>query len=329
MVKQQIEYRVLEILDRVSKNQPVEDDNVELKSIWVSDYGKVARQIAAHANAARGTEIIWLIGVDEKSGIKGVDATELSNWHSSIKSCFDEGFAPSMVNINVPYDGKTVVALVFETDRAPFVVKNKSGGQIEREVPWREGNSTRSATRADLLRLLVPIIIQPHIEILQAELLVSTDSESFKRQWELRASLYITPMSTDLIVLPFHKLIVDVKTEDSSYALSFKNSKLAALREKSFGNYFRHPGEPSYEPKRLSLTIDDTPNEILISGPGLMSLNSETFNENVPQDVKQEISASIAFTNSFDFGRPIKISFRMQPIDPEYNTIEAQWKYGG
>lgn len=65
-----------------------------------------------------------------------------------------------MYDVNVPTNqGPTVTALVFETNRAPFVVRNKHYGQtnagpIEREVPWREGTSIRSATRADLLMVL-------------------------------------------------------------------------------------------------------------------------------------------------------------------------------
>jgi hypothetical protein len=41
----------------------VEDDLIEFKRTWIKPH-KAARRIAAHANAARGQDILWLIGVD-------------------------------------------------------------------------------------------------------------------------------------------------------------------------------------------------------------------------------------------------------------------------
>ena len=80
MKKQDIEYRVLEILERLEKGQPIEDDTVELKAEWPKDHFRAARRIAAHANGARGAPILWLIGVDEKKGAVGADFEELSVW---------------------------------------------------------------------------------------------------------------------------------------------------------------------------------------------------------------------------------------------------------
>jgi hypothetical protein len=34
-----------------------------------------------------------------------------------------------MLPLNIPIDGKIIVALLFETDRAPYVVKNPAYGQ--------------------------------------------------------------------------------------------------------------------------------------------------------------------------------------------------------
>ena len=57
-------------------------------------------------------------------------------------------------------------ALYFETDRAPFVVKNQEGGTIQREVPWREATGVKSATRSQLLRLLSPLQRLPSLEVI-------------------------------------------------------------------------------------------------------------------------------------------------------------------
>ena len=62
----QIESWALRIIDIVKKGQPNEDFLVELKRDWI-DKDKAARRIAGHANAARGENILWLIGVDDNS----------------------------------------------------------------------------------------------------------------------------------------------------------------------------------------------------------------------------------------------------------------------
>jgi len=137
----QYEARVLDIIDRVKRKQNVEDELVELKQDWPPDGARAGRLIAAHANAARGLPIWWLIGVDEKTGtITGASFAEFSAWHAQVNAQFD-GVAPDLIfQRNVPVDGKSVVALVFDTSRAPFVVKNpafgKTKGEVEFEVPW-------------------------------------------------------------------------------------------------------------------------------------------------------------------------------------------------
>jgi len=122
MKAHEIEYKVLNIIDRVNSAQPIEDYLVELKSEWPSPE-KAARQIAGHANAARGAPILWLIGVDQEHGVVGAEVNELANWYTAVKSLFD-GLSPYLTYINIPYKQHTVVALHFDTSRAPYVVKN-------------------------------------------------------------------------------------------------------------------------------------------------------------------------------------------------------------
>lgn len=54
--------------------------------------------------------------------------------------------------MNIDVDDKTIVALLFETTSAPFVIKVPNSDRLE--IPWREGTRTRSATRAEVLRML-------------------------------------------------------------------------------------------------------------------------------------------------------------------------------
>ena len=112
-----IESWALNVIDRVRLGQKVEDSRVELKREWpIADKG--ARRIAAHANAALGSEILWIIGLDEVSGIVGVNP-EISDWWRTIQSQFD-GIAPSLIDLSIDADGMTLWALSFDTSRAPY-----------------------------------------------------------------------------------------------------------------------------------------------------------------------------------------------------------------
>lgn len=124
----EIEAWVLRVVDQVKNGQPNEDSRVELKAEWI-DPEKAARQIAGHANAARGATILWIIGLDEKKGVVGADYNNLANWLPVVKSYFNE-LSPDIFELNVPSDGKTLVTLLIETDRAPYVVKNPKGGCV-------------------------------------------------------------------------------------------------------------------------------------------------------------------------------------------------------
>jgi len=94
-----IESWALNVIQRVESKQPVEDSRVELKSEWPKDHNKAARQIAGHANAAHGESILWLLGVDEREGVTGVDYEEISNWKQSIEAKF-EGLLPPLTHLN-------------------------------------------------------------------------------------------------------------------------------------------------------------------------------------------------------------------------------------
>lgn len=150
----EIEGWALRIIEQVEKSQPVEDFRVELKADWIADPNKTARRIAGHANAARGVSILWLIGVDETNGVVGADPTELANWFPAVEAEFD-GIAPELTDLNVPTDnGKSVVALFFETDRAPFLVKNSAWLTRRRTSCARSAVASRNSDKdGNALRL--------------------------------------------------------------------------------------------------------------------------------------------------------------------------------
>jgi len=112
------------------------------------------------------------------------------------------------MDLIVPTGSAAVVALLFETTRAPYVVKNPDGGTVQLEVPWRDGTSVRSARRSDLIRMLVPLQQVPEVEIRQGRLSTYVQQQPNTKSvlsWTLWLELYLVPLSQARIVLPFHR----------------------------------------------------------------------------------------------------------------------------
>lgn len=174
MELQRLEARVIEIADAVLAGRPIEDDRVELKTTWPEAAHKTARQMAGHANASGGEPILWVIGLNERGRALG-DASDVepANWWMGTRRWFDD-VAPDLRTLAVAVrPGRQVVALQFTTDRAPYLVTTKDGGQVTREVPWREGNSTRTAHRHELLRSVIAEASVPRLELIECELVLS------------------------------------------------------------------------------------------------------------------------------------------------------------
>ncbi|MGB7209444.1 MAG: hypothetical protein WBD27_12340 [Pyrinomonadaceae bacterium] len=158
MKQQELETLARDVVNDILQNNDVEDSRFELKASWL-DSEKAAQRLGAHANASRGENVIWIIGVDEKRRtLTDLNIAEKGNWLKSVEKHFD-GFAPRMLlDVNFTVQDKKLVALLFETEKeAPFVIKSSQGGFPQFFVPWRVGTDMRAARREDLLSLLVPI----------------------------------------------------------------------------------------------------------------------------------------------------------------------------
>jgi hypothetical protein len=268
----QLEAWALSICDRISREVPLEDSRVELKAIW-PDPAKAARRLAGHANAARGEPILWLIGVDEQRGAVGVVSGDTASWLSQIASHFD-GIAPAAIDLVVPVADRQVVALLFDTTRAPFVVRNVShgqpgGGAVEREVPWREGAAVRSARREDLIRLLVASQRTPLVETRGARCSVKRTKhrEDFVFEWDLFVKLYLVPFTDDRIVYPFHRCqvaLVEPVTDRTVFDIA---PSLSVPTRRTSG--FAGSTEES-----LSATMESTTSELIVFGPGAVELRN-------------------------------------------------------
>jgi len=264
MKNSDLEVWVLNILNRVEKMQPIEDSRVELKKEWPDDYKRAARRIAGHANASRGELILWIIGVDEKSGvIVGADRNDLANWFPQVRSQFADGIWPNLKDLVIPVPSRniSVVALLFETDRPPYIV-NGNGGQVDREVPWREGTSVRSAHRHDLLKILVEQQATPEIEILTATVALSREDG-----WLLRIDAYIVTKMGQTLIIPFHRCSAVLESSSLPFQIEFK--RRIRLRPPQA---YSLSGAPTNETD--SFTVKATATELLVSGSGLFTLTS-------------------------------------------------------
>jgi hypothetical protein len=305
-----IENWVLSVIDRQKRKQPCEDSRVEMKAKW-PDPSKVARQIAGHANAARGENILWIIGLDEVDGVVGADDTELANWLPEVKKYFN-GLFPEVIDLNVPVDDKTVVAILFSTDRAPFVVKNTSfgkpdSGPVELEVPWREGRSTRSARREDLMRILVPISRLPSASFLSGTVDIVRD------EWRIDLQLYIAPFNKDRLMIPFHRCQILISVADEKFIIDKNIKLLPPVRVGGAGKIVAD-----------SVTIDSTGYEVIIDGPGRLELYAAQ-QKPIPRNVTiQEITITVKMfiVNSEN---PLVIESNLTNTNTKRKEVVAEW----
>jgi hypothetical protein len=261
MTRTEIEGWALRILDALKKGAPHEDSRVELKREWIEP-NKAARRIAAHANAAGSEPILWLIGVDQANGVVGAKHVELSNWWSRVQAEFNE-LAPEMTDLVVNIDGHTIVALLFTTDRAPFVVK--AAGDLL-EVPWREGTRTKSAKRSNLVRMLAPTTRLPSFEILMGSFTIRKKTVGEIEYLVCRASMeiYVVPADDRRVVFPVHnaKLILDLRP----------GGRPLAFVPVIFGVAGGDKVIPGV--RRASITIQVSASELIIDGPGSFRIGS-------------------------------------------------------
>lgn len=272
MRRHNIEAWVIQVATTIRRGENLEDSLVELKADWPTDYHKAARRIAGHANASRSEPILWVVGLDEKNGVRGAGSIDVSAWYAQVSQFFEDRI-PELTTLNVLFEDHTLVALYFVTDLPPYVVKNPLFGQpgagpIEREVPWREATRVRTATRADLLKLLVPLERLPEMELLSGEVIASHEKDDMNKiHWRVSAEIYVTPRTLDRIVFPYHKCSLEIRIGDTV----LEYSKFDLRSEKRFSV---HSGTHS-----LSQTISDTPREIIVDGPGLLELRGRRFSD--------------------------------------------------
>ena len=322
MINHEIENWALKIIDCIQKGVSFEDNRVELKSVWPIDDKKTARQLAAHANSAQGEPILWLIGIDEVKGVVGAKSIEISNWFNAIKSNFNENVFPNLTILNILHDNKSIYILYFTTDRPPYVVKNPDGGRISLEVPWREGNSTRTAFRNELLKILSPLHKNPIIEILDGRLRFHPiiDKMEEKYSWDLILKLYVVSEYPDKLIIPFHKC---------SALFSLQDNKPCYFQK----IWFEHPKRfnPQGPSINTSVTTIATDYEVLIESAGLVQFFASLVSDNPLDKTYDNINLQISI-NSSNIRLPVILDFFMERnlspglISKTIKEIEWQFK---
>lgn len=319
-----IESWVLRVVDQASRTQHCEDSLVELKRDWPSPQ-TAARILAGHANAAHGAHILWIIGVDEQLGVVGAPATELSNWFSAVRSFFD-AVAPSLRDLNVTVGDRTVVALLFETDRAPYMVRNPAfgspgGGPVEREVPWREGRKTITSRREHLIRMLAPITELPDVECMDASASAVVDGlpdEPPVHRWKVRSAIYLYPTTDRQLVLPRHKVVVKLSQSAERYLSVGNIDRLGP--NVTFGL----PGRGI--PSRIdSETISATSTEALIAGPGqlLVEASCTAPFDSLDASAPAQVSISLSFIGC---ATPLVLETELMP-EPASRRELKTWRW--
>lgn len=334
MRKIEIEAWVLRIADAVTAGQHIEDSRVELKAKWPDDAARAARRIAGHLNASRGDDVLWVIGLDEASGIVGAPASDTAAWWGAVQSHFDE-HTPILVDVVVQVgQGLTVVALHFSAEAVPVVVRNPAfgaagGGAVEREVPWRDGTSVRSARRSDLLRMLVPRTATPRVEILSARVNASierprSDDGDLHVEWQVNVSAYMEcPLGTS-VVIPWHRASVTFLIPTCRVEAVGKNVRIT-------GHSPSTAESSPFAPRIDVATIHTGHEQVLIEGPGTMQVSCYAITS-VPSEaslpmLEGETGVLRIEWLAVDADQPQKLALDMAwRVAPEDQGPDQEWR---
>lgn len=285
MDRGQIEAWALRVVTAVENGEKVEDSNVELKAEWPEDHARAARQLAGLANAARSPAVLWLVGVKEGEGVVPFASVELSKWWTSVSRWFDPP-APGLYDLVTYVHEKAFVALAFDVSARPFVTKNPDGG-LPFLVPWREGTRTRTATRAELLQMVVPAATAPTLEILQLELRATKPNPPQDQQWWADLDAYVHQPHDAVLVLPRHRTTGEIDLPEYRVRLDCE-----------YGLFFDPDQRPRTRPQ---------PGDAVTRGPGRLSVR-------LPTVLKFHAGMAISPADPLDDAR---VSIRLLPANSQ------------
>jgi len=266
----EIESWVHNINTLITNHHNVEDSRVELKGQFPEPY-KAARRIAGHANAANGDPILWIIGLDQEKGVVGCPQLEMANWWPQVVHYF-EPFPPHLTELMIPIGSMSVLAMLFETDRFPYLVKNPvygkpEAGPVELEIPWRDGTSIRSARHSDLIRMFDPLNTPPFVEVLDMHLTLNTRDSTTPEAW-LTAHLYVAATEHPFI-LPAHRCLTFVSIPPD-------------INEECLPVFILQAQNRSKDRGPSDLSVLGEYNEIIVKGAGAVDFRAKGTLSRVP-----------------------------------------------
>lgn len=321
MKPHELEAWALDQVARVDAGQPIEDSRVELKGQWPTAMNGAARRLGGHANASAGSPVLWIIGLDENAGVVGAAANDLARWLAQLSAEF-EGLAPELLlSTNVPVDARgTIVALLFDSSRSPYLVRNEvhgsaGGGPVTFEVPYRVGTAVASATRAQVLRILVPASRAPSLEVRSGTLEVSetrTPDELGDRAllWSMALQIYLVPEGEGRIVIPWHYC---------SARLRFRHYDLIVQLD-TF--YLEIP------PGRPSATAQGGPSELVLTGPCTASVLASGLSQWHDARAESEASVTIGLRPAGALTPAVVDVAFSRDVEPGENML-GSWTVGG
>lgn len=298
-----------------------EDDLVELKAKWPEPRW-CARQLAGHANSARGSAILWIIGVDQVRGVCGTEHQEVGDWYNQVCAEFDGGVAPTLLG-SAPFekDGLFITPLALSTDRPPYVVRDphrgsKRAGPFSLDVPWREGTNTRSAGRGELLLLLTERASLPYVEVLDGSLFAERKTvpaqdrlqESKRNRWYLSVALYLTSPPGSVLVFPVHRVRASCRVPSSCDQFTFEQISF-------------------WTPGQNAVTIQVTADEFCLSGSGKVVMKGLHSEDVAREALAMPLLIDVAI---YAAGHHIPVSLALlaeprAPRDPGPDTL-GEWR---
>ncbi len=341
MKRQELIALVHEIAAGASAGHALEDSRVELKARLI-DPVQAARRLAAHANVSGGEPVLWVIGVDEKTGkVLGALREELADWLGAVRSQF-VGDAPNLrqtvvVSIRT---GVTVLALQFDSDEAPYLVRNPSfgkpgGGPVSAEVPWRDGNSTRTAGRRDLLRLLLPRQLHPEVDVMDGwlgveETVLTVDEKPVEvLSWDVWLGAYYTPKDDRLVVMPYHRCRLILSFKRWSFNFRFPSSVIRIGPEMEGGSaipvlYPSQTTSPWMTTPVAGAAQTPRPAEARLGSAGRLIISANIATHRVKLLPRQAIvTAEIGVVGS-DQAQPV--TWRLDPVDRPRPRYTQEWQ---
>ncbi|MDQ0825358.1 hypothetical protein QFZ60_001531 [Arthrobacter sp. B2I5] len=327
-----LEARVISAVDRIRAGQSAEHDFIECKRDWPQD--SKARQLAGSLNRAGGDPVVYIIGIDEKTGdVHDISGIDVLDWWGQITPKFDQ-MPPEMIrHISVPVGegGEHVIAVAFASDRAPYVVKTGSANP-SLEVPMREGTGTRTARRDELLRLLIPAVKVPPVVVLNAMLdatyYPATETDAGQGRTHIMpegiecrgtVKLYFEHSGRELVTLPAHGM-------SGTATISQKNYPIQLVLDVD------HSDDQGL---RSQIGVVRTREAIVINGPGAATIHMKL--EGVLPRARKLLAATSTVSveielEVLDAMKPLRVSARLrkrrlEPFDVTDPDIVGSWSF--